>query len=278
MVYILNFNWKTYIFKTIYLLGDKSRLYSFNIFKKIFNIYLDGYNNLSYNIKKNGENQVLKKLSEFDIETVFDVGSNIGEWSLNAANIFQNANIYSFELAKPTFKKLKEKTKESRQIQCYNIGLSDKEAEIEYNFYKNNSGITTMIMDYNIHDENDIEKMIGITKTGDGFCNKKNIQHIDFLKIDVEGAENKVLEGFKKQINKNNIDIIQFEYGLINIYTGFLLKDFYDFLNSRGYLVGKIYPEGVKFKEYAPQDEDFRGPNYIAVLENKRKYIDKLNI
>jgi hypothetical protein len=34
---------------------------------------------------------------------------------------------------------------------------------------------------------------------------------------------------------------------------------------GHGYAVGKLMPRGVRFKSYHPMDEDFRGPNYVAV-------------
>jgi anaerobic selenocysteine-containing dehydrogenase len=46
------------------------------------------------------------------------------------------------------------------------------------------------------------------TKTLDFFIGEKNIEKIDLLKIDVEGAELLVLRGFKENIKKYTPDII----------------------------------------------------------------------
>ena len=51
---------------------------------------------------------------------------------------------------------------------------------------------------------------------------------------------------------------------MVNIETKFLLKDSYSLLESRGYKVGKLFPNYVRFREYRFEDEDFRGPNYVA--------------
>ena len=42
--------------------------------------------------------------------------------------------------------------------------------------------------------------------------------------------------------------------------THFLLYDFYEFFETRGYVVGKIYPNYVDFRAYDLNDEDFLGP------------------
>ena len=48
-------------------------------------------------------------------------------------------------------------------------------------------------------------------KRGDEYMISNNIENIDFLKIDTEGYELKVMKGFGEKLKNNNI--IQFEYG-----------------------------------------------------------------
>jgi hypothetical protein len=80
----------------------------------------------------------------------------------------------------------------------------------------------------------------------------------------VEGAEHLVLRGFDDLLTADNIPVVQFEYGIVNILTKFLLRDFYYYFESRGYRIGKLFPASVRFREYRFQDEDFFGPNYVA--------------
>jgi hypothetical protein len=87
-----------------------------------------------------------------------------------------------------------------------------------------------------------------------------------------------VLRGFEETMGRDAIDIIQFEYGRVNIVTHFLLRDFYEYLEPRGYVIGKIYPGYVDFRPYSVDFEDFRGPNYLAVLKSKPAYIQPLGI
>ena len=102
------------------------------------------------------------------------------------------------------------------------------------------------------------------------------VERIDLLKVDVEGAEHLVFDGFGAAMDAGQIDVIQFEYGKVNIITHFLLRDFYDFLETRGYQVGKLFPDHVDFRPYALEDEDFLGPNYIAVRKVRADIIDAL--
>src|SRR5439155_19181087 len=92
----------------------------------------------------------------------------------------------------------------------------------------------------------------------------EGIREVDFLKLDVEGAEHLVLQGLENHLRDRRVRFVQFEYGRVNILTHFLLRDFYQLFAAYGYVVGKIYPDYVDVREYDLSDEDFLGPNYLA--------------
>ena len=50
----------------------------------------------------------------------------------------------------------------------------------------------------------------------------------------------------------------------------------HELLGSHGYAVGKIYPDYVEFRDYSLDDEDFVGPNYLAVRRERAGWIDRL--
>jgi len=77
-------------------------------------------------------------------------------------------------------------------------------------------------------------------------------------------------------LKNGQIKIIQFEYGMININTHFLLKDFYDYLEAFDMKIGKIYPSYVDLREYRHIDENFYGPNYLAILSSCEIFADAL--
>lgn len=62
--------------------------------------------------------------------------------------------------------------------------------------------------------------------TGDTYLEERGIAHVDILKIDVEGAEMSVLHGFENTLARGAIDLVQFEYGAINLVTLDLLSGF----------------------------------------------------
>ena len=56
-----------------------------------------------------------------------------------------------------------------------------------------------------------------------------------------------------------------------------MLIDFYNFLESKNYIVGKIFPKTVEFRKYEFKYEDFIGPNFIAVKKSETELIKSLS-
>ena len=170
-------------------------------------IYLSGF------YEKDQLNYLNKICSKKKIDYFFDIGSNIGYYSLYFRNI---RNIYSFEPNKNNFLNLKENIKINKlNIKAYNFGLSNSnsETEIWYTDKKKMGGSAIFQKDdpelkkYNMKDIY-MEK-ISVKKLDDII----NINQSEILvKIDVERHEKKVLEGMRNTINNNNI-ILQIEIG-----------------------------------------------------------------
>lgn len=73
---------------------------------KILQGAIDSLRGYSYDFNKNGERELLEKLSGEGFREVFDVGCNVGEWSLTAVKYFAQARIHCFELSASTFRTL----------------------------------------------------------------------------------------------------------------------------------------------------------------------------
>jgi len=74
--------------------------------------------------------------------------------------------------------------------------------------------------------------VLEVRKTKD-YLIEKNVQQIDFLKIDTEGYEFKVLKGFEEMLRC--VKIIQFEYGGTFIDNDTKLVEVVDYLKSMGF-------------------------------------------
>lgn len=241
-------------------------------------LYLDSFNDCSGNIDINGERFLLSTLAAVNFKTIFDVGANVGDWSLIAAGYFPKAIVHAFELSNSTYLTTSSRLSGGRFI-VNNIGLSNATGTISYNDYGVNSGANTIIGAANFWDGNvALEKKESRVTTGDIYCADHNINFIDFLKIDVEGADHLVLQGFDRMLKSKSIRVIQFEYGYTHADAKFLMRDFFSLLNSKGYIVGKLWADGVEFSDFFYWLNNFKsGPNYVAVREDDTEIINRIS-
>ncbi len=232
------------------------------------------YENRNHDPYSNGELTILKKISKLNPSVIIDGGANIGNYSLLINQLIPDVLIYSFEPVKNTFEILKKNVDSTKNIIPIRKGL-----------YKNNCTKEIRIFPSHTHSSLvDIQGLAYETKEkqtielikGDDFMKKNKITEIDLLKLDIEGAEYDALLGFEEHILKGKIKMIQFEYGYINISTKRLLIDFYNYLENKGYIVGKIFPRTVEFRKYEFKYEDFLGPNFIAVKKTETELIGLL--
>lgn len=232
------------------------------------------YRGADHDAQRDNENWLLRVVATTNPRTVVDVGANRGEWLKLALACCPSAQVHAFEIVPETFQRLAEQVPPSPIVTLNNLGLSDKSERLAMNIFEGNDELATCTL-YPHPLRCEIVELPAIA--GDDYAAEKKIERIDMLKIDVEGAENKVLFGFSRMISEGRITVIQFEYGQANVLTKFLLHDFYDFFGRYGYVVGKLFHDYVEIRPFEFDDEDFLGPNYVAVLTSERDLVERLS-
>jgi FkbM family methyltransferase len=216
--------------------------------------------------------KILPKIIINEKEPVlFDIGANIGSYTLMLKKKYPIAKIYSFEPNPYTFKKLKENLIDTK-IETFNWGFGNKNQKENIYVYKNDtiSGHASLYNEFAkvISTELGKQEVIPIEieiKTIDGFCNEKNINNIDFIKIDVEGHEFAVLQGAKNMIDQNKIKIIQFEFNVANILSRIFLKDFYDLIKENFEFYRLDTDRLIYLGDYDSTNEIFKFQNILAI-------------
>jgi|tagenome__1003787_1003787.scaffolds.fasta_scaffold20844716_2 FkbM family methyltransferase len=253
--------------------GNRDRL-PLRALRRIARSYLDMDAGRCFVPGLNGEHRVLTIVGAEPANTVFDVGANVGEWTASALASFPDAQIHAFELVPDTAERLARRFRADPRVVVNACGLDADAAEIEVTYYPSfseGSGVN------DAHPGFDAETRAARVVAGDEYCRERGIESIDFLKIDVEGGEQRVLAGFDGMLGTRAIKAIQFEYGLTNIVSRVFLADLYDRLGEHGYAIGKIFPKRVDFTPYDGRlHEDFRGPNFIAVAAGHESLVAQL--
>lgn len=129
-----------------------------------------------------------------------DIGANIGNHSLYFASFF--SKVYSFEPNPDTYDLLKINAKNHKNITTYNYGFGEEDGSF---FLQENS--TNIGGSYIVDSENKETVEIKILKLN-SFINE--VSDVVFIKIDVEGFEEKVFRGGMDFIKKHQ-PIIVFE-------------------------------------------------------------------
>jgi len=163
---------------------------------------------LFFNYYENKQINFLKqKIFNGNYEYFLDIGSNTGLYSLIVANLSKTIKIISFEPIKKTFLKFKRNIKLNnfKNIKIFNFGLSNKNKKLKVKALKKNNIIQSggFAVANSNDDLNNLYTTKAIFKIGDQIIKleKKKI----YIKIDVEGHEEFVIDGLAKLIKKNNI-------------------------------------------------------------------------
>lgn len=143
-------------------------------------------------------NQFIKKDS-----VIIDAGAHIGIFSVLAAHLAPQGHIYSFEPAAETFQVLKKNAEYYPQIICVNSGLGDEISQ-------KNIFVDSKRADFSAFQDSpfyagkyeDRKSESANVLTIDAFIMERGITRIDFIKIDTEGYEAKILRGARESIKK----------------------------------------------------------------------------
>jgi FkbM family methyltransferase len=176
----------------------------------------------------------------YEINTIFDIGANIGQSTQYYSKNFPKAKIYSFEPIRNTFNELFKNTHSIQNTHCYQIAMGSQSEEVEVELQTNSQW--NSLAGCKIESAGKKEKVI--VKTVDEFMSENKIKNISILKIDTEGYEIQVLKGAKKFLNNCKNTFIYIETTFIkedNTHTQFV--DIYQELYRFGFRFVGIYEQ-----------------------------------
>ncbi len=231
----------------------------------------------SYISDENGETELLDALRRHyrGKFVYFDVGAHIGTYTDMVVKRFDDYEGHLFDVTKTTYEDCLKRHGSNKKLIINNAALSDSIGEIEYRAYPDDptrNGIAGVGQEANFKSEIHTAPCW----TGDHYCKTHAIDHIDLLKIDAEGYDLHVIRGFDNMLSQGKVDILQFEYNVKHSETRSMLGDFYAHLEKKGYIIGPLRQEGVKFQDFDFMQNDFKsGPNYVACRPEFRSLLSK---
>jgi FkbM family methyltransferase len=187
---------------------------------------------------------------------VFDVGACEGEESIKYSRLFPNANIYSFEPLPENITLIRNNFRnyEVKNASYYNKAVSSKNgvtdffvssgqpenaAKSDWDYGNKSSSLLQPDKHLEVASFIKFETRIKVeTITLKSFCTENNIPSIDFLHMDVQGAELMVLEGAQDFISA--IKVIWLEVSKIEFYKQQpLVEDIQKFMKANHFFLLK---------------------------------------
>lgn len=202
---------------------------------------------------------VCEKASELaiNLRIVFDIGANLGKYSVELSKKFPNAEILAFEPNPNAYALLERNLDLHGNCRAINIGFS--QTTHSSTLYEPELASPLSSLDNKTIRSREIQ--VYLSSLNDFCKNEKVIP--DFIKMDVEGHEFSILKGANSILT--HVSLIQFEFGPTNIHSRIFFKDFWDLLTNLGFTIGVMTKTGlIEISEYKELYESFRTTNYLA--------------
>lgn len=172
------------------------------------------------------------------IRTVFDVGANTGQFARAIHEVLPEAYIYSFEPLSDCFVELQRVMGRAKTFRAFNTALAESDGNAE--FYRSAwSPSSSLLRMQELHKQNfpftaaESRETVRVRRLDD--CAEELMLEKEILvKLDVQGAEDKVIEGGKSLLQRAKVLIV--ETSIDSLYEGQpLFADIFKSLEGLGF-------------------------------------------
>jgi FkbM family methyltransferase len=206
---------------------------------------------LGYSVRSHGANSSVNAIDIVaDVKVLlgrpssplfFDVGANEGQTILEMTRDFPGATIHSFEPSPKTYRGLANQFGSRSNIKLHNLALGDQPGEFPF----------TVCSDWSVNDSllnpawSSLTNTVTVSvATLDQFCQQQAIERIDWLKIDTQGYDLRVLQGAQSLLASGRIHLVSAEAMFNQMYEGQpSLCDLLQFMAGCNYRVNGFYEQ-----------------------------------
>lgn len=204
-------------------------------------------------------------------DTCIDAGANYGWYTTLFANVVGKAgSVHSFEPVPQTFAELKrnyELLGSPANVHINNLAVGDAPGTIVMNLFKDQpTGHASMAAKEGVETESVSCELI----TLDSYLEKHTVNQVDFVKVDIEGAELMFLRGASRLFDQQVPPVILMEMALAQSkYFGYTPNDLLTYLSEKGdydfYAVDEVGGKLVPITTFEPEDI---GANVFCIPRN----------
>jgi FkbM family methyltransferase len=129
-----------------------------------------------------------------DLETVIDLGANVGLFSLYMLKKRNCKRIYAVEPTKKAFSQLSESLHDEPNSSIHKLAIHNFDGKSKIKSVEDNSTISGFIDDVHPYTHHNMKEEEVDVVTLSRFMNDHNLDHVDLIKIDIEGSEYDVID------------------------------------------------------------------------------------
>ena len=210
-----------------------------------------------------------------------DIGANFGWYTTLLSRLCSDGEIHAFEPMPDIFSELEQTRKlagEPKNIQLNNLALGDENRLIDlYRFTEMSSGFSS----FSAEGKDNFQTFSVPMMTLDSYLTGKKINDVNFVKLDIEGAELMFLRGATKLFEQATPPILMAEMALATTKSfGYLPNDLIEFIRQHAdynfYALNEFDGTLREIDGFAP---DEIGANVLGVPKNTdSKRLEKLKI
>lgn len=127
--------------------------------------------------------------------TMIDIGANIGIFAKPSAELFER--VVCFEPVLKNFEVLERNLENYNNVELYNVGISNQLQTAKFSMKTLKCGQSQQVNEFSTDPEYENFECKLVT------LDQYNFDNVDWIKIDVEGFEDAVLEGSRETIRRN---------------------------------------------------------------------------
>jgi FkbM family methyltransferase len=200
---------------------------------------------------------------------IVDIGANEGEWTRGIWQELHRGRYYAYEPQQACGARLTNLPVPG--LTLIQSAVSDRVGQI--NLYSDfaGSGLASFYQRAETYFDSPTQVELVPVTIVDEELKAQGLDHVDFMKIDVEGAELQVLKGAQHSLQTRAIHSFSFEFGSANIYSRVFFREIWDIVADHSYSLWRIAPGGrlIPIPAYREDLEHFRGvSNYIASVDS----------
>jgi FkbM family methyltransferase len=189
---------------------------------------------------------------------IFDVGANIGSYTKQALEICgDGVVIHAFEPSASAFERLQKQFGNRPNVHLSRAGIGARAGRATLFSSEPGSVLAS------IHGSGTGEEIEIVTL--DAYCEMREIERIDLLKLDLEGGELDALRGAERLLAANQIELVQFEFGEPSLGARTYFRDIFKLLSPR-FAIYRVLPAALeRIDAYNETLEVFMSTNYLAI-------------